>query len=109
MVQLLLDHQADVNHSYKSKEAMEAIEWNKLPFYQSYCSITHWKRTPLMHAAQHGNPALLKSLLQRGARLDAVDQQGFNAVDYAGLGEKPENANYLSSLGLKANTRANGL
>jgi ankyrin repeat protein len=103
MVQLLLDHQADVNHSYKSKEAMEAIEWNKLPFYQSYCSITHWKRTPLMHAARHGNPALLKLLLQRGARLDAVDQQEFNAVDYARMGNKLENLDYLRSLGLKEN------
>ncbi|MFB3884846.1 MAG: ankyrin repeat domain-containing protein [Thermodesulfobacteriota bacterium] len=101
MVELLLDHKADVNHSYKSKEAVEGIQWDKLPFYQSYCSITHWKRTPLMHAAQHGDPALLQLLLQRGARLDAVDQQGFNAADYARMGDKPENLDYLRSLGLK--------
>lgn len=103
MVQLLLDHKANVNHSYKSKEAIEAIEWKKLPFYQSYCSITHGKRTPLMHAAQHGNPALIKLLLQRGAKLDSIDQQGFSAADYARMGNKLENLHYLRSLGLKEN------
>ena len=104
MVQLLLDHKADVNHSYKSKEAIKAIEEEgKLPFYQSYCLLAHNKRTPLMHAAQHGNVALIKLLLQRGAKLDSVDQEGFNAADYARMGNKPENLHYLRSLDLKEN------
>jgi uncharacterized protein len=105
MVQLLLDYKANVNHSYKSKEVIRAIERKKLPFYQSYCLITHGKRTPLMHAAQHGNPVLIKLLLQRGAHLDSLDQEGFNAMDYARVGKKPENMNYLKSLGLKENNR----
>jgi len=104
MVQLLLNHKADVNHSYKTKEAKQSIEWKKTPFYQqSYCLINLRERTPLMHAAQHGNPALIKLLLQHGAKLDSIDQKGFNAADYARVGEKPENANYLGSLGLKEN------
>jgi uncharacterized protein len=101
MVELLLDHNADVNHSYNNKDATPTKE---SPFYQlSYCSMTHWKRTPLMHAAQHGNVELLKLLLQRGAKLDSLDEAAFNAFDYARMGNKPENRDYLESLGLKEN------
>ncbi len=102
MVRLLLDHKADVNHSYKGKEAMTEIEnEGNVPFYQSYCALAHGKRTPLMHAAQHGNVELIKLLLQRGAKLDSVDEEGFNAADYADMGNKPENWQYLNGLGLK--------
>lgn len=110
MVQLLLDHKADVNHSYKSKEAIQSIEWKKTPFYQqSYCFINLRERTPLMHAAQHGNPALIKLVLQHGAKLDSTDQKEFNAADYARVGEKAENLNYLKSLGLEENRPGRGL
>lgn len=99
MVRLLLDHKADVNHAYKSKESIEA----EFAFVPLYCLLTHYKRTPLMHAAQHGDVALIKLLLKRGAKLDAVDQKEFNAADYARMGQKPENLHYLRSLGLKEN------
>jgi ankyrin repeat protein len=67
------------------------------------------ERKPLMHAAQHGNPELIKLLLQRGAKLNSTDQKGFNAADYTRAGEKAENLNYLKSLGLEENKPGRGL
>jgi hypothetical protein len=110
MVRLLLDHKADVNHSYKNKEDILSIEWDKTPFYQqSFCFRNLRERTPLMHAAQHGNPALIKLLLQHGAKLDSTDQKEFNAADYARVGGKAENLKYLKSLGLEENVPGRGL
>lgn len=100
LVQLLIDHKAEVNHSYKSKEALDGSE---LPFYQSYCLLRHTKRTPLMHAAQHSDVAMIKLLLRHGAKLDAVDEQGFNVADYALMEKRLDNMDYLKSLGLQGN------
>jgi len=105
MVKLLLGHKADVNHCYKSKEEIKKISWEDFPFYQSYCMLTHNKRTPLMHAAQHGNAALIKLLLEHGANLNTRDQEGCNASDYARGGKKSENMLFLKSLGLKEKPR----
>ena len=56
-----------------------------------------------MHAAQHGNVEIIKLLLKHGAKLDALDDKEFNAADYARMGNKPENIDYLKSLGLREN------
>jgi ankyrin repeat protein len=45
---------------------------------------------------------MLKSLLEAGANLNARDDLGYNAYDYAVMGKRMENAKYLASLGLKA-------
>ncbi|MBZ7949163.1 hypothetical protein H2260_01840, partial [Campylobacter sp. RM10534] len=39
----------------------------------------------------------------KGAKIHDVDDLGFNALDFAIAAGKQENANYLKSLGLKAN------
>lgn len=96
-VAFLLDHGADINHAYKSSNALhQGAEW----MCNVYGRLRHTQRTPLMHAAQNSDVAMLKLLIARGARLADVDELGFNALDYAILGKNPENQGYLTSLGL---------
>ena len=96
LVTLLLDHGADVNHRYKRAAAdADTSRCGERHF------IRHPERTPLMHAAQHSEVAMLKLLLARGARLADVDGAGFNALDYAILGQRPANVAFLTSLGLR--------
>ncbi|HEV7505905.1 MAG TPA: ankyrin repeat domain-containing protein [Thermoanaerobaculia bacterium] len=99
LVELLLDHGADVNHPYKSAAeigpAVDALGGQcREPSY-----IVNSKRTPLMHAAQHGDVKMLALLYQRGVRLEDVDENGLNAQDYAA--HRPANSAFLSSLGLR--------
>ena len=56
-----------------------------------------------MHAAAYGDVDVLKLLISKGAKLDEVDDLGFNALDFALAAEKKENADYLKSLGLTPN------
>lgn len=56
-----------------------------------------------MHAAAYGDVEILKMLISKGAKIHDVDDLGFNALDFAIAAGKQENANYLKSLGLKAN------
>ena len=62
----------------------------------------HTKRTPLMHASQNSGVEMIKMILAAGARLDSVDDLGFNALDYAMLGNSKSNEAYLRALGLKS-------
>lgn len=93
-VAFLLDHGADINHAYMSSQDLDQGMCG------AYVSLRHTQRTPLMHAAQNSDVAMLKLLIARGARLADVDELGFNALDYAILGKNPENQSYLTSLGL---------
>ncbi|MEH1010730.1 ankyrin repeat domain-containing protein [Campylobacter concisus] len=36
-----------------------------------------------MHAAAHATPEILKLLIDNGADMNATDDAGFNALDYA--------------------------
>ncbi|SUX17048.1 ankyrin repeat-containing periplasmic protein [Campylobacter upsaliensis] len=56
-----------------------------------------------MHAASFSNVAMLKLLVEKKADIFAVDDLGFNALDFALMADKEENAIYLRSLGLKEN------
>ncbi|MGZ5028689.1 MAG: ankyrin repeat domain-containing protein [Methylobacter sp.] len=99
--ELLLAHKADVNHAYKS--AAELRNGDEC----IYPDFGHTKRTPLMHAAQHANVDMLKLLIKHGANLNAVDERGFNALDFAVvLAKNKENEAYLKSLGLEQNLPA---
>ena len=99
MANVLISHGANPNHAYKStvelKENTECID------------IQHAKRTPLMHAAQHSDIKMLKLLIQHGARLQEVDELGFNALDYAIHSHKASNIIFLQSLGAKSNITNN--
>lgn len=93
-VAFLLDHGANINHAYMSSQDLDQGMCG------AYVSLRHTQRTPLMHAAQNSDVAMLKLLIARGARLADVDELGFNSLDYAILGKNPENQSYLTSLGL---------
>ena len=94
-VQVLLGHGANVNHAYHSAKELRPDD-NEC----SYYDLTHTRRTPLMHAAQHSDVAMLKLLIQAGALVTAADDLGFNALDYAAMGKQAQNVSYLKSVGL---------
>ena len=102
LAELLLDHGADVNHPYKSAAELQPPpdEYGN-PICGEYPDLLHYGRTPLMHAAQHADVAMLKLLLARGARLADVDGAGFNALDFASMGHRFANVVFLKSLGLR--------
>jgi hypothetical protein len=94
-VEILLQHKADVNHAYKSAEELHGADECVYP------ELLHTKRTPLMHAAQHADAKMIKLLLDHGAQLKAIDDQAYNAADYAAVAHKPENLAFLKSVGLE--------
>ncbi|HWV09265.1 MAG TPA: ankyrin repeat domain-containing protein [Pseudomonas sp.] len=94
----LLEHGANPNHAYKNAEALRALQCVTI-------DIKHSARTPLMHAAQHGDVAVLTLLLSKGARLTDVDDLGWNALDYATENEQLANAEYLRSVGATTSRR----
>ena len=53
-----------------------------------------------MHAAQHASVDMLKFLISYGAKKDAIDEIGYNVLDYAHMGNKEKNIAYLKSIGL---------
>ena len=55
-----------------------------------------------MHAAQKSSLKIVKFLIANGVDLSASDDLGYNALDYAILGGRDENVQYLRKLGLKA-------
>lgn len=86
-VSLLLKYGADVNAEYN------------IPKTDFYCDITvNGGRTPLMHAAQHADVAMIEILLNNGAELNAVDANKENALDYAERAKREENVEYLLPL-----------
>ncbi len=93
---LLINHGADVNHTYKSKAELDKIRWSELPFYQSVCSMKHTRRTPLMHAAQHSDIQMLKLLISRGADVTATDETGATVKDFALMDSKDDNVTFLN-------------
>jgi hypothetical protein len=95
-VNLLLQHKANVRQTYKSAEELRPP--------RSMCvfiNLEHTRRTTLMHAAQNSDVRMIKILLESGASLQAQDDLGFNAHDYALMGKNRDNALYLGSLGLE--------
>ena len=102
LVKLLVENGANVNRTYVDKQTIEKLGWNenKTPFFMSVNCLQHTKRTPLMHAAQNGNLLILKYLIEMGAKIDAIDEMEYNALDYAHLGKNEDNIEYLQSIGL---------
>jgi hypothetical protein len=105
LVELLLDHGAEVNHPYKSgvksewwpMSLKEPASSARLKTDPCAYDLGSFQRTPLMHAARHGNVRILSLLIERGARIEDVDESGANALNYA----RPANAAFLRSLGLR--------
>lgn len=106
IIKLLLDNGANVNQKYinnNEKLALSANIGSNTPYFITFCALEHTSKNVLMHAAAYGNVEILKLLISKGANLNAVDDLGFNALDFALAASKKENADYLKSLGLKAN------
>lgn len=106
IIKLLLDNGANVNQKYinnNEKLALSANIGSNTPYFITFCALEHTSKNVLMHAAAYGNVEILKLLISKGANFNAVDDLGFNALDFALSAGKKENADYLKSLGLKAN------
>ena len=56
-----------------------------------------------MHAAAHATPEILKLLMDNGADINATDDAGFNALDYAMKEQNENTIKFLENLGLKPN------
>ena len=65
------------------------------------------QETTLMHAALSGNPSMLSTVLPSVSEeeLQAVDENGCNALDYALMAKDKDAAKTLQSAGLKKNER----
>ncbi|ECQ1391140.1 ankyrin repeat domain-containing protein [Campylobacter coli] len=106
IIKLLLDNGANVNQKYinnNEKLALSANIGSNTPYFITFCALEHTSKNVLMHAAAYGNVEILKLLISKGANFNAVDDLGFNALDFSLAAGKKENADYLKSLGLKAN------
>ena len=106
MVSLLLDHGANINQRYFSKEQLSKAEYQentKLPFYLYgvSCSLTTTLRTPLLHAAQNADVPMMKLLIARGASIHDTDENGDTLADYANRSNKKENIDFVNSLDVK--------
>lgn len=97
LVETLLQHGADPNHPYKSAKEINPNNSSC----NEYKFLRHTKRTPLMHAAQHSDIAMMRLLIENGAKANVRDEIGFNAMDYALMGENPGNREFLFSIGLE--------
>jgi len=98
-VRLLLGHGADANHAYKSARELRP-DADSIDDECFYPALQHTRRTPLMHAAQNSDLAMVKLLLDAHADRAATDDLGFNALDYAALGQHADIVAYLESLGM---------
>ena len=99
IVRTLLVRGANVNHAYLS-----ADELRRSDDYVDVCifpNLTHTRRTPLMHAAQHADTAMLQVLLAAGARTEDLDDQGDNALNYAINNRQEHNQLLLKATGLR--------
>lgn len=102
----LIQNGANVNQKYinnNEKLALSANIGSNTPYFITFCALEHTSKNVLMHAAAYGNVEILKLLISKGANFNVVDDLGFNALDFALSAGKKENADYLKSLGLKAN------
>ncbi|WLQ15771.1 ankyrin repeat domain-containing protein [Hahella aquimaris] len=96
--QALLNAGAEVNHRYKSGPEVQ---------YDCRYNITRTLRSPLMHAAQHADTAMLELLIKAGADPLLVDGLGDTALTYAEENDKPENAAYLKNLAAQSQASVN--
>ncbi|EHF1284491.1 ankyrin repeat domain-containing protein [Campylobacter jejuni] len=102
----LIQNGANVNQKYinnNEKLALSANIGSNTPYFITFYALEHTSKNVLMHAAAYGNVEILKLLISKGANFNTVDDLGFNALDFALSAGKKENADYLKSLGLKAN------
>ncbi|TKX28635.1 hypothetical protein CQA38_07080 [Campylobacter sp. MIT 12-5580] len=103
IVKLLLEKGANVNARYINNNEKLAISGNT-PYYITLCALEHTSKNVFMHAASYANVNILKLLTTYKVDINAKDDLGFNALDFAILAHKDENIAYLKTLGLEENT-----
>ena len=103
LCELLLKSGANANESYID----ENTKMNMINFGQAQvedtCGLEHTNRSVFMHAAAHATPEILKLLIDSGADMNATDDAGFNALDYAMKEQNEKTIKFLENLGLRPN------
>lgn len=102
LVNLLIDNGADVDAkiiSNSEKMTLSSITGGYFSF--NLCSLNHTSKSVLMHAAKYSNLRIAKTLIKKGARIDEVDDLGYNLADWAALNGDKSLFLYFNSLGIK--------
>ena len=103
LCEFLLKSGAKANESYID----ENTKMNMINFGQAQvedtCGLEHTNRSVFMHAAAHATPEILKLLIDSGADINATDDAGFNALDYAMKEQNEKTIKFLENLGLRPN------
>ena len=103
LCELLLKSGANANESYIDEQSkMNMINLGMMQV-EDTCGLEHTNRSVFMHAAAHATPEILKLLIDNGADMNATDDAGFNALDYAIKDKNEKNIKFLEELGLKPN------
>ena len=103
LCELLLKSGANANESYIDENAkMNMINFGQAQV-EDTCGLEHTNRSVFMHAAAHATPEILKLLIDSGADINATDDAGFNALDYAMKEQNEKTIKFLENLGLKPN------
>lgn len=106
LVRFLIENGANVNDVYISnyeKMASVSIADNYEGGNDSLCALNHTSRTLLMHASLRSNKNIVEFIIKKGGKKEAVDDLGFNALDYAIKADNKEVIRYLKSIGMSAN------
>ncbi|WP_324172064.1 ankyrin repeat domain-containing protein [Sulfurimonas sp.] len=100
LIKIMIENGANINDTYIDSKTRDKSMYDGEVFYKTHCSLKHTKRTPLMHASQNSDVAILKYLISHGANKHAVDEMNYNALDYAHMGKLKENIEFVKSIGL---------
>ena len=106
LVKFLLENGALVNKrliDVSTKLAYSANLSVQLPSFVKLCDFDGASKSVLMSAAGAADVEILQLLIDNGADVQAVDDNGLNALDYAIIGKKEINAQYLRAMGLESN------
>ena len=104
LTQLLIANGANVNERYIDENTKIAmLNLGEESFLGNTCALEHTSRSVFMHAAAHSGAEILEFLRQSGADIQAVDEAGFNAMDYAVKNGNDAAVGYLKTLNLKPN------
>ncbi|RKO65460.1 hypothetical protein CKA54_01185 [Campylobacter sp. P255] len=105
VAKLLLENGANVNQKYINDNEKLSIAnmGNNTPYFITLCALEHTSKNIFMHAANYADVKMLKLLIDYKANYKEIDDLGFNALDFALIAKKEQNAKYLRKIGLKEN------
>ena len=103
LCELLLKNGANANESYIDENAKMNMINLGMTQVEDTCGLEHTNRSVFMHAAAHATLEILQLLVDSGADINATDDAGFNALDYAMKEQNEKTIKFLENLGLKPN------